>query len=140
MEKIDKFLEFFLDNIDDKRISISKKMKYGHRYYYINFMVDEDPTIQNNQNSIYQYRDNMEIIFDNRNECIEIYGGDENNTIIVEDKLLLKKWSNILEEVVNKDLENRVINIFEKTLNECYNKNLYRELQMKKLFKEDESI
>lgn len=140
MEKIDKFLEFFLDNIDDKRISISKKMKYGHRYYYINFMVDEDPTIQNNQNSIYQYRDNMEIIFDNRNECIEIYGGDESNTIIVEDKLLLEKWSNILEEVVNKDLENRVINIFEKTLNECYNKNLYRELQMKKLFKEDESI
>lgn len=140
MEKIDKFLEFFLDNIDDKRISVSKKMKYGHRYYYINFMVDEDPTIQNNQNSIYQYRDNMEIIFDNRNECIEIYGGDENNTLIVEDKLLLEKWSKILEEVVNKDLENRVVNIFEKTLNECYNKNLYRELQMKKLFKEDESL
>lgn len=140
MEKIDKFLEFFIENLDDKRISVSKKMKYGHRYYYINFMVDEDPTIQNNQNSIYQYRDNMEIIFDNRNECIEIYGGDENNTLIVEDKLLLEKWSKILEEVVNKDLENRVVNIFEKTLNECYNKNLYRELQMKKLFKGDERL
>jgi hypothetical protein len=139
MQKIDKFLEFFIENLDDKRISVSKKMKYGYRYYYINFMVDEDPT-KNQQNSIYQYRDNMEIIFDNRNVCIEIYGGDESNTIIVEDKTLLEKWSSILEEIVNRNLEDRVINVFEKTLNECYNKNLYRELQMKKLFKEDESL
>jgi methyl coenzyme M reductase beta subunit len=139
MQKIDKFLEFFIENLDDKRISVSKKMKYGYRYYYINFMVDEDPT-KNQQNSIYQYRDNMEIIFDNRHACIEIYGGDESNTIIVEDKTLLEKWSSILEEIVNRNLEDRVINVFEKTLNECYNKNLYRELQMKKLFKEDESL
>jgi hypothetical protein len=139
MQKIDKFLEFFIENLDDKRISVSKKMKYGYRYYYINFMVDEDPT-KNQQNSIYQYRDNMEIIFDNRNACIEIYGGDESNTILVEDKTLLEKWSSILEEIVNRNLEDRVINVFEKTLNECYNKNLYRELQMKKLFKEDESL
>lgn len=140
MQKIDKFLKFFIENLDDKRISVSKKMKYGHRYYYINFMVDEDPTIQNNQHSLYQYRDNMEIIFDNRNGCIEIYGGDENNTLIVEDKILLEKWSTTLEEIVNRNLEDRVIDVFEKTLNECYNKNLYRELQMKKLFKEDESL
>lgn len=133
MDKIDKFLEFFIENIDDKRISVSKKMKYGFRYYYINFMVDEDPTIKNQHNSLYQYRDNMEIIFDNRNGCIEIFGGDENYPLIVEDKELLKKWSNILEEIVNKNLEDRVVNIFEKTLNECYNKNLYRELQIKKL-------
>jgi hypothetical protein len=139
MEKIDKFLEFFIENLDDKRISVYKKMKYGHRYYYINFLVDDDPN-QNSKNGIYQYRDNMEIVFDNRNLCIEVYGGDENNTLIIEDKNLLKKWSNILEEITSRNLEDKVINIFEKTLNECYNKNLYRELQMKKLFKEDESI
>jgi hypothetical protein len=139
MEKIDKFLEFFIENLDDKRISVYKKMKYGHRYYYINFLVDDDPN-QNTKNSIYQYRDNMEIVFDNRNLCIEVYGGDENNTLIIEDKNLLEKWSNILEEITCRNLEDRVISIFENTLNECYNKNLYRELQMKKLFKEDESI
>ena len=139
MQKIDKFLEFFIENLDDKRISVYKKMKYGHRYYYINFLVDDDPN-QNSKNGIYQYRDNMEIVFDNRNLCIEVYGGDENNTLIIEDKNLLEKWSSILEEISSKNLEDRVINIFEKTLNECYNKNLYRELQMKKLFKEDESI
>lgn len=139
MEKFDKFLQFFLDNIEDKRISVSKKMKYGFRYYYINFIVDEDPT-KNQHNSLYQYRDNMEIIFDNRNKCIEVFGGDENYPLIVEDSILLEKWSNILEEIVSENLEDRVINIFEKTLNECYNKNLYRELQMKKLFKEDERL
>lgn len=139
MEKIDKFLEFFIENLDDKRISVYKKMKYGHRYYYINFLVDDDPN-QKTNSGIYQYRDNMEIVFDNRNLCIEVYGGDENNTLIIEDRSLLEKWSNILEEITSKNLEEKVINIFEKTLNECYNKNLYRELQMKKLFKEDERL
>lgn len=138
MEKLDKFLQFFIDNIDDKRISISKKMKYGFRYYYITFMVDEDPVKQSNQ--IYQYRENMEVTFDNRNGCIEIFGGDEGYPLIVEDKELLDKWSHKLEEIVSHNLENRVIDIFEKTLSECYNKNLYRELQMKKIFKEDESL
>lgn len=139
MEKLDKFLEFFIENLDDKRISISKKMKYGYRYYYITFIVDEDPVKKSSQH-IYQYRDNMEVIFDNRNQCIEVFGGDESYPLIVEDKELLTKWSSILEEIINKNLEERVVDVFEKTLNDCYNKNLYRELQMKKLFKEDESI
>lgn len=139
MEKLDKFLEFFIENIDDKRILVSKKMKYGYRYYYITFIVDEDPVKKSSQ-QIYQYRENMEVIFDNRNQCIEIFGGDESFPLIVEDKELLNKWSSILEEIVNRNLEERVVDIFEKTLNDCYNKNLYRELQMKKLFKEDESL
>jgi len=138
MEKLDKFLQFFIDNIDDKRISISKKMKYGFRYYYITFMVDDDPVKQSNQ--IYQYRENMEVTFDNRNGCIEIFGGEEGYSLIVEDRELLDKWSHKLEEIVSHNLENRVVDIFEKTLSECYNKNLYRELQMKKIFKEDESL
>lgn len=138
MDKLDKFLQFFLNNIDDKRISVSKKMKYGFRFYYITFVVDEDPIKKSTQ--LYQYRENMEVIFDNRNGCIEIFGGYENHPLIVEDKILLEKWSKILESVVNENLEERVVDVFEKTLNECYNKNLYRELQMKKIFKEDESV
>jgi len=138
MEKINKFLEYFIENIDDERITIYKKMKYGHRYYYVNFSIDEDPI--KGQTSLFQYRDNMEIIFDNRNECIEFFGGDELYPLILEDKELLKKWNPILESIVSNNIENRIVDIFEKTLNSCHNKNLYRELQMKKLFKEDESI
>ena len=141
MDKLDKFLEFFLEHADDNRISVFKRMKYGYRYYYISFYIDEDPNKnQNNSNYGFRYRENLEIIFDNRNECIEISGGDEDHPLIVEDKELLKKWSNILEEFVNRNLENRVANMFEKSLNDCYNKNLHRELQMKKIFKQDESL
>ncbi len=141
MEKLDKFIQFFIDHIDDNRISVFKKMKYGFRYYYISFYIDDDPN-QNNQNQSYgfKYRENLEITFDNRNECIEIYGGDEEHPLIIEDKELLKKWSNILEDIVSKDLESRITNIFEKSLSDCHNKNLHRELQMKKIFKQDESL
>jgi len=76
----------------------------------------------------------MSITFDNRNKCIEIDGGNEDYPIIIEDQNLLEKWSNILEEIVNENIEKRIVNIFEKTLEECYNKNLHRELQMKKIF------
>jgi hypothetical protein len=139
MQNLDKFLQFFIDHKDDDRISISKKMKYGFRYYYISFYIDDDPN-KNNQNYGFKYRENLEITFDNRNECIEVFGGDEDHPLIIEDKELLKKWSFILEEIVNDNLENRIVNVFEKTLTDCYNKNLHRELQMKKIFKQDESL
>jgi hypothetical protein len=29
MEKVNKFLEFFIENLDDERITVYKKMKYG---------------------------------------------------------------------------------------------------------------
>lgn len=138
MEKVDKLLDFLLENINDKRILVHKKMKYGFRYYYLQFTIDEDPT--NKSNNTYQYRDMMEIVFDNRNQCIEVYGGDEDFSLIIEDTELLKKWSDILENIVSNNLEERVVDIFEKTLSDCYDKNLYRELQIKKIFKEDESI
>lgn len=141
MEKIDKLLEFLLENLEDERLTVYKKFKYGFKNYYLNFYVDEDPN--NNQNQthrIFQYRDSLEVVFDNRNKCIEIYGGDEQHPLIIEDESLLLKWSSILEDIVSNNLEERAVSVFEKTLSECFNKNLYRELQMKKLFKEDESL
>jgi hypothetical protein len=141
MQKIDKFLEFFLEHMDDERITVYKKLKYGYRYYHLNFQIDEDPNQANaNNNTYFRYRESMEIIFDNRNSCIEIIGGDESYPLIIEDKELLEKWSNTLEDIVSNNLEERVVEVLEKSLNECYNKNLHRELQMKKIFKEDESI
>ena len=135
MEKVNSLLEFLLENIEDKRFSVYKKYKYGFKNYYLNFYVDEDPVTKQTQQNIYQFRDGLEIVFDNRNKCIEIYGGSEEHPMIVEDEVLLEKWSNILEEIVSRNLEERIVDIFEKTLSTCYNKNLYRELQMKKLLK-----
>ena len=43
MKEIDEFLEFLLQNETDERISISKKMKFGYRNYYVNFYIDDEP-------------------------------------------------------------------------------------------------
>ena len=86
MKKLDKLLDFLMDNLNDDRISVFKKMKYGFRYYYISLYIDEDPNQKSNHNYGFRYRDNLEITFDNRNECIEFFGGNEDHPIIIEDK------------------------------------------------------
>lgn len=137
MEKIDSLIEFLVDNIEDDRIFLSKKIKYGFRFYFLTLEIDVDP---NKTSRGYQYRDQMEIVFDNRNECIEVYGTSDINPLVIEDKILLEKWSNRFESMLNNNLEDKVITTLEKSISECFNKNLFRELQMKKIFKGDESI
>ena len=132
MDKFDELLQFIIDNRNDSRITLFKKMRYGCRYYYIDFFIDEDPN--KSINNIYDHGTSMNILFDNRNKCIEIDGLNEDRSIIIEDLQLLEKWSNILEEILNENVEKRIVDIFEKTLESCYNKNLHRELQMKKIF------
>lgn len=77
MKEIDEFLSFLLEHESDSRISISKKMKYGYRYYYVNFSIDEKPEEDDNQTikqklRMYRISDSVEIVIDNRNGCIEI--------------------------------------------------------------------
>ena len=147
MKEINDFLQFLLEHESDERISFTKKMKYGYRYYYINFNIDEKPEEKekNNQsyiNSLKGYRiiDSIEIVIDNRNSCIEILYDNGVENIIIEDKQLLDKWSKILEEYINNDISIKIKNVVEGALSSCYNKNLYRTYQMKKILPEDESL
>ena len=94
MEKVNNLIEFLVQHSEDKRISIHKLIKYGHRYYYINFYVDSEI---NTKQSNFGFRDSLEITFDNRNQCIEIHGEGEDRSLIIEDPVLLNKWSDILE-------------------------------------------
>ena len=137
---VDEILNFIFEHKNDHRISIYKKMKYGFKHYYISFTIDEEPDSKNNGNTYMRYRDSFEISIDNRNKCIEfIYAGDKN--IIIEDDTLLDKWSTKLDEYLSDNLEYKIKSLFENVLSSCYNKNLYREYQMKKIFpEEDESI
>lgn len=137
MEKVNNLIEFLVQHLGDKRISIHKLIKYGYRYYYINFYVDSEI---NTKQSSFSFRDSLEITFDNRNQCIEVHGEGEERSLIIEDQLLLKKWSDILEEIVSRNLEQRCQNVFEKSLSQCSDKGLYREFQIKKLLKDDESL
>jgi hypothetical protein len=135
MEHFDEFVKLLLDNLEnDDRIKLSKKIKYGCRHYYLTLNIDK---INNNPNTSNTFsvifRDSIEIHFDNRNLCIEINGYDEDN-VIIEDKEILDKWSIILEEIVNKNIEKNIKDKIEWGLNECDNKSLLRQYQMKKLF------
>jgi uncharacterized membrane protein YfhO len=144
MNEIDEFLQFLLENESDERISFSKKMKYGYRYYYVNFNIDEKPE-DNNKNQSYGFRgyrisDSVEIVIDNRNQCVEILYDNGTENIILEDNHLLNKWSEILEEYINKDISKKTKDVIENSLSSCYNKNLYRTYQMKKILPDNESL
>jgi hypothetical protein len=148
MKEIDEFLEFLIKNENDERISISKKMKYGYRYFYISFHIDEKPEEdKNNQSygtnrsfSAYRISDSVEIVIDNRNSCVELLYEHGSENIIIEDTQLVEKWSQILEDYINKDISEKTKSVIENTLSSCYNKNLYREYQMKKILPDDESL
>jgi hypothetical protein len=147
MKEIDEFLQFLLEHESDERISFSKKMKYGYRYYYISFNIDEKPEDDTNKNQSfgslrgYRITDSIEIVVDNRNTCVELIYDNSIENIIIEDKNLVDKWSNILEEYINNDVSTKVKNIIENALSSCYNKNLHRTYQMKKILPDnDESL
>lgn len=146
MMEIDEFLQFLLDHESDDRISFTKKMKYGCRYYYVNFNIDEKPEEENKNQSYghvlrgYRISDSIEIIIDNRNNCIEMIYDNGSENIIIEDKELLNKWSNIIEEYINKDISVKTKDAIENALSSCYNKNLYRTYQMKKILPDNESL
>ena len=147
MREIDEFLQFLLDHESDERISFSKKMKYGYRYYYISFNIDEKPEEESKNQSYghslrgYRISDSIEVIVDNRNCCVELIHDNGVENIIIEDKQLVDKWSNILEEYINKDASTKVKNVIENALSSCYNKNLHRTYQMKKILPDnDESL
>lgn len=142
MREIDEFLHFLLDNESDERISFSKKMKYGYRYYYVNFNIDEKPEEEGKNQSYghslrgFRISDSVEIIIDNRNSCIEMIYDNGMENIIIEDTKLLNKWSDILEEYINKDISTKTKDAIENALSSCYNKNLHRTYQMKKILPE----
>lgn len=143
MKEIDEFLEFLLEHDYDSRVNIQKKMKYGHRFYQISFNIDEpteDKTIGGNSNKYYRMSDSLEIIIDNRNECIELVYEHGSSNIIIEDKNMIDKWNVRLEDYINKDISEKTKSVIENTLSSCYNKNLYREYQMKKILPDDESL
>ena len=145
MREIDEFLQFLLDHESDDRISFSKKMKYGYRYYYVNFNIDEKPEEGSKNQSYgslrgYRISDSIEIVIDNRNGCIEMIYENGSENIIIEDTQLLNKWSNILEEYINKDISTKAKDVIESALSSCYNKNLHRTYQMKKILPDNESL
>lgn len=111
MIELEDFLEFVLENIEDKRIDFYKKIKYGHRHFYININLKH---YQNNLNPIINQRiagseiKTLSIVIDCRNNCIEF--GEWENQIVFEDSNLTQKWSNIFEKIYSEKLSEKFNN------------------------------
>lgn len=139
MNEIDEFLTFLYENIEDERIEVSKKMKYGFRHFGINLYLEnkEPDTIINSSTG--QITDNsynsIQILIDCRNNCIELNVNMDD--VVIEDIDLTQKWADLLEEYLNNKLENRVSTLINNGLSKT---DLLREYKLKKIIKEDESI
>jgi hypothetical protein len=133
MDKIDKFIQFLFERIDDDVISVSKKLKYGHRYYhlYLNLEGEEDNRFGMATIS------SLSIIIDNRNKCIEV---NSINELVIESEELVNKWSDIFEEYISNNLDENIQDAINATLSNAKDKSLLREYQMEKIFKKDDTI
>jgi hypothetical protein len=136
MEELDRFLHFLLENIDDNRVTLLKKIKYGCKHYYISFNIDQ---LDENRKLIF-HRNSLSITIDNRNNCIDIDSEIDNKSMVIEDEEFVKKWSDILDEYLNREITKKIESIVDITLSSCENKNLHRDYKMKKIFKDDEPI
>jgi hypothetical protein len=140
MNEIDEFLTFLYDNIEDERIEVSKKMKYGFRHFGINLYLEnkESDTIINastgqiTESSSYN---SIQVLIDCRNNCIELNVNMDD--VVIEDIDLTQKWADLLEEYLNNKLENKVSTLINNGLSKT---DLLREYKLKKIIKEDESI
>lgn len=132
MEELDQFIQFLIDHISDDRISLSKKMKYGFRHYHLLFVIDAEPEDNSNKNSyMSRFNGSVEIVFDNRNRCIEVFDHLKDDSIMIEDSELMDKWNPILEEIVNQNIGSKVVGIMENAIASCYRKDLHREYKIK---------
>ena len=146
-KRLDKWVEEIYNPLVNAEKIVKKKMENYENLQEIfkNEIKLTEEKEKNNQsyiNSLTGYRiiDSIEIVIDNRNSCIEILYDNGVENIIIEDKQLLDKWSKILEEYINNDISIKIKNVVEGALSSCYNKNLYRTYQMKKILPEDESL
>jgi hypothetical protein len=140
MNEIDEFLTFLYENLEDERIEVSKKMKYGFRHFGINLYLENKTESDVTYNgSTGQITDNsynsIQILIDCRNNCIELNVNMDD--VVIEDIDLTQKWADLLEEYLNNKLENKVSTLINNGLSKT---DLLREYKLKKIIKEDESI
>jgi hypothetical protein len=129
--ELDEFIQFLVDHISDDRVRLSKKMKYGFRYYYLTFFIDDEPEDPKSSQSIRFGYSSVDIIFDNRNLCIEVHEHRKDKQFVIEDSDLLNKWNPILEDIVNINIGDKIRTLMEDSLSACYRKDLHREYKMK---------
>jgi len=123
MKEMVEFLNYVWDNIDDPRISINKKMKYGHKYFTVNVDL---PTSHGRTISIHT---------DNRNNIVEI-SYDYHDYIIIESEELSKFWIDRFEQKYQESASTRVNEMINSFIEETdpKGKDFWRDWTMNKIF------
>ena len=131
MNELDSFLTHLFNSIESEDITLSKKMKYGYRHYYLNIKVEqqEETELSHSKNGL--YISDFTIVIDNRNKCIDIFSNMD--TIVVEDNELVEKWTNIFEEYIQDNLEKTVGDLINNTFTNTNQKGLLRGYKLKKM-------
>jgi len=126
MEELEEFLNYLFDNIDDPRIILNKKLKYGYRYYFI---IVDLPTINGRT---------LTVSVDNRSHIVEITY-DYGESIVYESVEFSKIWMDKLEIEYQKIFKSRVTEIIGNFMDETETKgkDFWRGWTMNKIFKDD---
>ena len=143
-QELDELLSFLMERAEDERISIQKEIKYGHRNYWITLDIDEDPSAKSSGNNSWgRYSGRMSIHFDCRNECIVMNADTTDiSQITFEDKPMLEKWADRLEEYISSRIDRNFRDMVDQTFSSCHKKDFHRDWKMRKILdeEEDESI
>ena len=125
MEELEDFLNYLLENIDDPRIIINKKLKYSYKYYLINV----DLPTKNGST--------LHISIDNRNHIIELTY-DYGKSVVYESEEFSKIWMDKLEieyqKIIKSRISDLIINFMDET--ETEGKDFWRGWTMNKIFKD----
>jgi hypothetical protein len=130
MNELDLFLTHLFCNIDDEDITLSKKMKYGYRHYYLNVKVEQENE-KDDTNGFYLGVSDFTIVIDNRNKCIDVFSNMD--SIVVEDTILVEKWTNIFEKYIQDNLEKTIVNLINNTFTNTNQRSLLRDYKLKKM-------
>ena len=144
MKKIDELIRFLWERREDDRVCISKDIKYTYRNYYIKMEIDDKPEsvddISNNTKygplrGIFKgYSNILSLHIDNRNKCVVL---NYNENIVIEDDIIVQKWSSILDEYIVNNNEILFDNIIDNAFSDCYRKDFHRDWKIKKILPEE---
>lgn len=128
MQEIDQLINFIFSNIEDESVSLKKRLKNGHRNYYLNVELQYESSAISNCSSSH---DDFSIVIDNENGCLDIFSNFEN--LIIESKELCDKWSVVFEYYLSNNISKEFDKMIEKTFSNSSQKNILREYKLQKI-------
>ena len=128
MQEIDQLINFIFSNIEDESVSLKKRLKNGHRNYYLNVELQYESSASSNCSSSH---DDFSIVIDNENGCLDIFSNFEN--LIIESKELCDKWSVVFETYLSNNISKDFDKMIEKTFTNSSQKNILREYKLQKI-------